>query len=167
MATTIHGWPVIEQRNDPRLKNFRVPGTSRSLLLREDLGPYLIAFVADYHKAIAPIDNGTYDDWAWCEYRKGRASSKVSDHCAGLAVDINATREGSQGGASLTWWKSPIRRAKLAALRKRYKLLEWGGDYSAANRDPMHWTIKYGVTPAQIKAEMKRLGISAGGVRKP
>lgn len=165
MGTTIHGWPVIEQGNDPRLELFRVPGTNRKLRLRKDLGPYLIAFAAEYHKVIAPIDNGTFDDWAWCPPRDGRASSGTSDHCGGVAIDINATKEGSQGGASLTWWSSPIRRAKLATLRKRYKLLEWGGDYKRF-RDPMHWTFKTGVKAPEIKAEMKRLGINGNGVRK-
>lgn len=165
MTTTIHGWPAIEQRNDDRLASFRIPGTSRKILLRDDLAPYLVAFAADYHRQISPIDVGTFDDWGWCEIRTGRASSRVSDHCAGLALDLNATAEGSQGPGSLKFWANPIKRTKLALLRKRYSLLEWGGDYSAANRDPMHWTFKHGVKPAEVKAEMKRLKINAAGWR--
>ena len=165
MTRTIHGWDVIPTRSDRKLKSFTVPGTKRSLLLRKDTGPYLIAFIAAYHARIARIDTGTYDDWAWCEPRAGRASSQVSDHCAGVAVDLNATKEGSQGSGSLKFWANPVKRMRLAALRKEFSLLEWGGDYSAKNRDPMHWTFKFGVDAAKVIAEAKRLDIDSSGLR--
>ena len=164
---TIHGWPVIFMQSDPKLKLFTIPGTKRKIRLHKQLGPYLVAFASEYHKQIAPIDTGTFDDWGWSPVRTGRASDKISDHCAGVAMDLNATKEGSQGSASLTWWKNPVRRAKLASLRKKYRLLEWGGDYSAKNRDPMHWTFKHGVGSAAVLAEIARLGIQPNGTTKP
>jgi len=167
MATTIHGWPIIASRADGRLRNFKIPGVpSRSLLLRSDVGPYLVAFAAEYDKKIASIDGGIFDDWSYTEPRLGRMSSKISDHSGGVAIDVNSAHEGSQSASTLTWWRNPIRRAKLAALRKRYPLLEWGGDYSPANRDPMHWTFKYGVTASQVVAASKAAGIDRNGVRK-
>lgn len=162
-SATIHGWPVITNANDARLALFPVPGVpSRKLRLRKDVGPYLVAFAAEYHKVIAPLDGGTFDDWSWSPLRPGRASSKPSDHCAGVAIDLNATREGSQGASSLTWWANPIRRAKLARLRKRFTLLEWGGDYKHF-RDPMHWTFAYGVSTADIERHMRRMKIRHDG----
>ena len=164
---TIHGWTVIESGANDALKLFTVPGTDRKMRLDRECGPYLVAFAAEYHKVIAPIDKGTFDDWAWSPPRTGRASSSMSDHCAGMAIDLNATKEGSQGSGSLKFWKQPITVARLKLLRRKFKLLEWGGDYSAKNRDPMHWTPKHGVTRRMILAEMKRLRIGPNGYVKP
>jgi hypothetical protein len=163
VTTTIHGWPAITSAGDPRLVLFPVPKCpGRQLRLRRDIGGYLVAFASDYHREIAPLNVGTFDDWSWSPMRKGRASSAISDHCAGVAIDLNATKEGSQGPASLVWWRNPIRRAKLAKLRKRYPLLEWGGDYQHF-RDPMHWTFRHGVTAMTVRKAMARMGIDDKG----
>lgn len=159
---TIHGWEIIEQGSDERLRNFKVPGTTRSLKLRKDLGPYLIAFASEYHKFIAPIDKGTYDDWAWCPPRDGRASDQTSDHCGGVAIDLNATKEGSQSKSNVFWVRNPRKMMVMRRLLRKYDLLEWGGDYKRFY-DPMHLTFKYGVKAADVKAGMKKLGIDANG----
>lgn len=163
MAKTIHGWDVIPDGNDKRLRLFTIPGApKRRMRLRKDVGPYLVSFVAQYHKKIRPIDTGVFDDWAWAPVRKGNASSKISDHSGGVAVDLNATAEGSQSKSN-TWWKrSPVKYWRMRRMLKRWKLLEWGGDYKTFY-DPMHITFKYGVTVDDVKAEMKRMGITALG----
>ena len=163
LAKTIHGWPVIEHADDVRLHLFTIPGCpKRKMRLREDVGPYLVAFASEYHRLIAPLDEGTFDDWAWSPLRLGRASSSVSDHCGGVAIDLNATREGAQSSSNLTWWNNPIRRVKLARLRKRFSLLEWGGDYKHF-RDPMHWTFMHGVDQTAVKRAIRRMGIQPDG----
>lgn len=161
MSSTIHGWPVIKTYSDPLLRNFKVPGTKRSLKLRKDVGGYLIAFASEYHKLIAPIDVGTYDDWAYHPPRKGNASSKISDHSGGVAIDLNATKEGSQSKSNVWWVKHPLKAARMKVLLRKYKLLEWGGNYKNFY-DPMHFTFRTYNIPA-IKAEMKRLGITPSG----
>jgi hypothetical protein len=166
MTTTIHGWPAIESSTDPRLVLLPIPGCpSRKMRLRSDVAGYLLAFASEYHQLIAPLDRGTFDDWSWAPMRKGRASSAISDHCAGVAMDLNATREGSQGASSLTWWRNPVKRARLAKLRRRYPLLEWGGDYKHF-RDPMHWTFLHGVSAMTVKQAMARSGITDRGRRR-
>ena len=130
--------------------------------LRKDVGPYLVAFVSEYHKLVSPIDKSTFDDWAWSPLRTGRASSRISDHCGGVAVDVNATGEGRQG-RGLAWFLAhPVRYRRLKGLLKKYRLLEWGGFYSAKNVDPMHFVIK---TPdvVAVRREMLRLGITPTG----
>lgn len=160
---TIHRWPVIEGYDSALLRHFTVPGTKRRMLLRSDVGPYLVAFASEYHRLIAPIDTGTFDDWAYHPPRKGRASSQISDHSGGVAIDLNATKEGAQNRSNVTWWRHPVRALRLRKLRKKYHLLEWGGDYRNFY-DPMHWTFNYGVDKAKVMAEIKRLGISKAGV---
>ena len=161
MAETIKGWEVIPTMNDSRLKLFTVPGTKRHMRLRKDVAGYLLAFIADYHRLIVPIDVGTFDDWAWTAPRKGRASNSVSDHCGGVAVDLNSTKEGSQSGSNVYWRKHPVKALHMRQLLKKYKLLEWGGDYKKFY-DPMHIVIK---TPnvTTVKSEMKRLCITSTG----
>ena len=163
MTKTIHGWDVLES-GSVMLKDFRIPDTKRSVKLRKDVGAYLVAFASEYHKQIAPIDEGTFDDWGWCPLRKGRASSKISDHCAGVALDLNATGEGSQSASNVFWKKHPVKALKMRALLRKYKLLEWGGDYRSF-WDPMHLVIE---TPnvKSVKSEMARLGITANGFIK-
>jgi hypothetical protein len=164
---TIHGWDVIPKGDDPRLKLFTIPGTDRKIRLRKDVGPYLVAFAAEYHQKIAPIDKGTFDDWGWCPLRDGRASSFPSDHCGGVALDLNATKEGAQNRSNVSWWKNPVRAAKFSALRKKFHLLEWGGSYTKAY-DPMHHTFNFGVGSASVLVEMKKLGIMPSGkIRQP
>lgn len=161
MTKTINGWEVIPTMSDKRLKLFTIPGTKRKMRLRKDVGGYLVSFVAEYDRIIRPIDKGTFDDWAWTAPRKGRASSSISDHCGGVAVDINATREGSQSRSNVWWRKHPIKALRMKRLLRQYKLLEWGGNYKNFY-DPMHVVIK---TPsvAKVKAQMKRLGITPMG----
>ena len=161
MAKTIKGWDVIPNMSDQRLKLFTVPGTTRKMRLRKDVGPYLIAFSAEYNRVIRRIDVGTFDDWAWTAPRKGNASSKISDHCGGVAIDLNATKEGSQSKSNVWWAKHPVKAARMRGLLRKYKLLEWGGNYKNFY-DPMHFVIK---TPnvALVKKEMKRLGITSTG----
>ena len=165
MAKTINGWDVIPSTNDARLKLFTVPGTKRKMRLRADVGPYLIAFASEYHKLIQPIDVGTFDDWAWTAPRKGNASTKMSDHCGGVAIDLNATKEGSQSKSNVWWARHPLKAAAMRKLLRKYKLLEWGGDYKRFY-DPMHLVI-FDPNVAAVKREMLRLGITpSGGLKK-
>jgi len=160
---SIHGWPVIANPNSTLLKLFPIPGADRKMRLRKDVGPYLVAFASEYNTKIARIDVGTYDDWAWAPVREGRASDLISDHCAGVAIDLNATKEGSQGSGSLKFWRNPVVVSKLRLLRRKYRLLEWGGDYKNF-RDPMHWVFKYGTSVDVIERAMVKLGINKNGV---
>jgi len=147
--------------SDKRLKLFPVPGAKRHLRLRRDVGGYLVAFATEYDRKIRPIDKGVWDDWAWTAPRKGRASSRISDHCGGVAIDLNATKEGSQSKSNVWWKKHPVKALRMKRLLRKYKLLEWGGNYKNFY-DPMHLVIK---TPniALVKREMKRLGITSTG----
>lgn len=161
---SINNWPVIESGSSPLLKEFTIPGTKRKVRLRRDVGPYLVAYAAEYHQKIAPIDVGTFDDWAWSPVRNGRASDDISDHCAGVALDLNATAEGSQSKSNVFWIRHPLKAAAQRSLLRKFRLLEWGGNYKRV-WDPMHVVIKDNDVKA-VKAEMKRLGITATGAIK-
>jgi len=161
MSKTIKGWDVIPAMSDKRLRLFQIPGADRKMRLRADVGGYLVAFASEYHKNIAPIDKGTFDDWAWTAPRKGNASSKISDHCGGVAIDLNATKEGSQSKSNTWWVRHPVKARRMRRMLKRFRLLEWGGDYKNFY-DPMHLVIKVPNIKA-VRGEMKRLGITPTG----
>ena len=143
------------------LRLFTIPGTKRKMRLRKDVGPYLVAFASEYHTKIAKIDRGTFDDWAWAPVRTGRASSRISDHCGGVAIDLNATKEGSQSKSNTWWVRHPVKARRMRRLLKKYRLLEWGGDYKRFY-DPMHLVIQK-PDVAAVRKEMKRLGITPAG----
>lgn len=155
---TINGWPIINSSSDRRLKLFTIKGTDRKMRLRSDVGAYLAAFAAEYDARVRPIDKGTFDDWAWCALRNGRASTRPSDHCAGVAIDLNAVGEGKQGQGLTYWLTHPKEYKALKALLAKYKYLEWGGSWKRFI-DPMHFTLRKGVTVAQVKAEIERMGL--------
>jgi glycine/D-amino acid oxidase-like deaminating enzyme len=157
---TIHDWPWIGHESDARLQRFAIPGVSdRELILRRDVGPYLVAFAAQYHRRIAPLDHGTMDVWSWVERRPGRASSRISDHCGGIAIDLNATKEGAQDRSNFeSFWRQPRTWERLQKLRAEFPLLEWGGDYESFY-DPMHWTFRHGVGREDVLADISRQGL--------
>jgi hypothetical protein len=171
MPTSINGWPVITSYGDRRLKTFTVPGTSRKLTVRADIGPLLIALAADYHREVAAIDVGKFDDWSY-ELRKARAANSYSDHSSGTAIDLNATTTGAQGphGGMSTMSSKQI--AACAALKKRYEVVIWGGDKARggdySNKylfDPMHFALKPGTSLKDVQRVCAKLGIDAHGVR--
>ena len=159
---TINGWDVIAKGSDPALKDFLIPGTKRKIKLRADVGGYLVAFASEYHVQIRPIDEGILDDWGWCPLRPGRASTSPSDHCAGVAMDLDASKEGAQGSSNRWWITNPVKYLALKKLLKKYRLLEAGITYSTKYWDPMHFVITH-PDPYQVKAEMKALGITPSG----
>ncbi len=161
MATSINGWPAPPAK----LKTFQVPGTKRRMTLDSDAGPVLVALAADYHKLIRPIDKGTVDDGGY-NYRPARnASSRLSNHASGTAVDLNWSQEGAQGsGWGRKFFATARARAGIAVLKRRYgAVLQWGGDWRA--KDYMHWEVKPGVTRARLEAFRKAAGIDRDGRR--
>lgn len=176
MPVSINGWEVLEP-GDPRLKTLPIPGVpGRSLTMRQEVLPLFLAFASDYHNKIAPLNEGQLDDWSY-SYRTARGSNSWSNHSSGTAVDLNATKEGALGTASSGWWKTAKRNVRAWRLRRKYKVLNWGGwveyaddpetaaveGWSASYSDPMHWEIKTGTTISDVQSVISRLKIQPDG----
>ena len=179
MAVSINGWPVIESWGDPRLDKKPVPGCpTRSLTMRREVLPLFLALAADYHRTIAPLDQGDWDEWSY-NYRPARTSTAWSNHASGTAVDLNAGAEGALGTRTAAWWKSARRNVKAWRIRRRYEIVNWGGwaeyaddprtaereGWEAAWSDPMHWELKRGTTLADVQRVIAKLGIQPDGTR--
>ena len=158
---SINGWPVL-RRGDARLGTKAIPGTGIRLTGRREVLPYLVALAADYHATIAPLKAGEVGAY---NYRPSRVSSAWSNHRSGTALDINYSSEGAQRLTNKKWWQR--RRTAVEALQRKYKLLNWGGNWSDRYYDPMHWELKRGTTVAQVERELKRLGLEKSGPKTP
>lgn len=175
--STICGLPVVPP-GSPLLATAPIPGCpTRRLTLHKDVLPLFLAIAADYHRTIAPLDQGTWDEWSY-DYRPARTSSSWSNHC-GYAIDLNASQEGQRGTSWAGWWRDKQRNVKAWRIRRRYKIVNWGGwaeyaddphtaqreGWEAAWSDPMHWELKAGTTLADVQAVIKKLGIQPDGTR--
>ena len=156
MATIIelispNGWPASEDRKTIGIQSFTIPGTSIKIACAKDVAPILIAFCAEFHKLVEPIDQGAIDDWGYA-FRMTRGSDKVlSNHSSGTAVDLNATKHSL--GKSNTFTKEQTNTIQLLIVKYG---LAWGGNYKK-RKDEMHFVIA--MTKTQVQDKLKQLGI--------
>ena len=131
MPTCQNGWPVIATSRTtgplPRLRKWVVPGTGRTLSIRDgSAGFVLIHLALWFHENIERLGDGIWDEWGWA-YRPVRGSSSgFSNHAGGVAVDLNATRHPLGQRGTFTKAQTTAIRAELG----RYDgAIRWGGDY--------------------------------------
>lgn len=143
MAISQNGYPVLPNSSDCARWSIPVKGDERHLFLRPGHAGFVLAcLVAWFHRAIAPINKGTWDEWGWA-YRAIRGQdSGFSNHASGTAVDINATEHPL--GRVDTYTDRQVRR-----IHRRLKLLRgiirWGGDY-CYRKDEMHFELVAPIT---------------------
>jgi hypothetical protein len=151
METSYNGYPASKDPEAIKIKSYLVKGTDRKLRCAESIGPLLAAFAAEFHELIEPIDEGTFDDWAYA-YRMVRGNpTKLSCHSSGTAIDLNATKHPLGKYDTFPAEKVPM----IRALAKKYGL-KWGGDFKS-RPDDMHFEVA--VTPAKAKELIKKLGL--------
>lgn len=151
METSYNGYPASKDPDAIKIKSYSVKGTNRKLRCAESVGPLLAAFAAEFHELIEPIDEGTFDDWAYA-YRMVRGNpTKLSCHSSGTAIDLNATKHPLGKVGTFPAEKVPM----IRALSKKYGL-KWGGDYKG-RADEMHWEVEVSVIKA--KALIESLGL--------
>ena len=151
METSYNGYPASKDPAEINIKSYPVKGTDRKLRCAESVGPLLAAFAAEFHELIEPIDEGTFDDWAYA-YRMVRGNpTKLSCHSSGTAIDLNATKHPLGKVGTFPAEKVPM----IRALSKKYGL-KWGGDYKG-RADEMHWEVE--VSPAKAKELITKLGL--------
>lgn len=158
---SINGWPVLP-RGDRRLATKQIPGTRIRITGRREVLPYLVGLAVDYADTIAPLIPGEVGAY---NYRPSRVSSAWSCHASGTALDVNWNHEGAQRLVNKKWWQR--RRTALQALKRKYRLLEWGGDWSNTYYDPMHWQLRRGTSVAQVEREIARLGLEKLAPKSP
>ena len=159
MAVTRLGWDVLTSSSSPRLTNFKwVTGKVRA----GDAEVILDYFCQRYNAEVEPIIKA--HSWGW-SYRPVRGASIISEHAAGVAIDLNAPAHplGTNPGKSFS-------SAQIAKIRQLVKDLRgsirWGGDY-AGRKDPMHFELQGGVKKLKEVADLIRAGKLAGAKPAP
>lgn len=163
VAVSINGWPVLRP-GDRRLKTGVIPGTRIRLTLRDVALPLFQALAADYNEMIEPLSLGKNDDGGYA-YRTSRESERWSNHASGTAVDLNWSGHGSRNLANRKWWDLRRNRTATDILKKRYAIVNWGGDWSDRYYDPMHWELKAGTNAASVRGILMKLHIDEHGIR--
>lgn len=149
--TSPNGWPASDDRKAIGIQSFVIPGTSLKIACAKDVAPILVAFCAEFHDLVEPIDQGQLDDWGYA-FRMTRGSDKVlSNHSSGTAVDLNALKHPL--GKSNTFTKEQVNTIQLLSVKYG---LAWGGNYKK-RKDEMHFEIAMTQTQAQNK--LKQLGL--------
>lgn len=164
MPTAINGWPVLTS-GSKLLRTAQVPGgIDRRLTGRREALPLFLAFCFDYDDWIAPVDKGITDEGIYA-YRESRVpGAGWSCHSAGVAIDINWSKEGAQGSANgKKFFAQPDIAKKVDWLKELYGL-EWGGDWDNY-LDFMHWQLPKGSNVLSVQRRIQRLGITPAGVR--
>ena len=149
-----NGWKASKDPAEINIKSYPVPGTTIKLRCAAACAPILVAFAAEFHELVEPIDEGTLDDWGYA-YRPVRGQTEgLSNHSSGTAIDLNA-KDHSLGKEN-TFNKA--QQAMIQSLIKKYSLV-WGGNYKR-RKDDMHFEIKD--TPEEVEALIKKLKLKKG-----
>jgi hypothetical protein len=167
-ARTGYGWPVLTSTTTgplPRLRKWWIPDTDRHIFLRDgSAGFVLVHLILWFHERIEDIDDGIWDEWGYA-YRMVRGStSSWSEHAAGTAADLNATRHPLGVPTTKTFSAWQILRIRWRLRRVYRGVIMWGGDYK--NRpDAMHFEIAPGKTLADCERLARRLMRTKRGQR--
>lgn len=145
MALSANGWPVLLDA-PPKV---RIPGTKIDLRVRPgDVATVLVEVARRFHEEIESLtlpvsEKPGYDDWSWAVRPVRGQTTGYSNHAAGCAIDLNATRHprGVKGTFS---------RAETARMRRILastfdaptggNVVRWGEDYRTTV-DGMHFEV--------------------------
>lgn len=110
-----------------------------TLTVHKKLAAEITAVFQDMQKAKFPVDPSCTAGYTWRMMASN--GNKVSYHSYGCVVDLNWTHN----GASYTGWPYKPGKDKLAVTKKIVDIWKkhgfyWGGDWSEAYFDPMHFT---------------------------
>ena len=136
---TPNGWPLIA--TPASTKKWVLPGTGRHLVLAPGAPGFVLAhFAVWFHEEIERLDiTGVWDEWGW-NYRPVRGFVNVwSEHAAGTAADLNATRHPMGVETSATFTTEQTARIRRRLNRAYRGAIEWGGEWSRP--DAMHFEL--------------------------
>lgn len=161
MPTSLNGWPVLKPGSS-LLTTGTVPGTKVRITTHKVVLPLALAMLYDYAAWIRPLRASCTGGYA---YRQARTGAGWSVHSAGAAWDINWSYEGAQKASSRVFWREVTNHRAQEQIMEVYDVLEWGGSWSPAFYDPMHWQISQHANAAVVAKKIAYLGIDAKGVR--
>lgn len=140
---TMDGWVALAYGDD-KLGHYKIEGApgietgGLYLLSEKGIGDYLASFATAWQANPALGGNGLdlNDGWSGGHALRMSSNGKVSNHSAGVAMDLRADAL-PVGTSSL----SSEQMKAIRALLGKYSKLEWGGDWSGGDTDEMHFEI--------------------------
>ena len=160
MTKSYNGWPADPNPSKINVERFAVPGMNRTIMVRKEIAPLMLALIMDYDRTVDRIEPGIFDDWSFT-YRpvrgyESKGDAYLSNHSSGTALDLNA--------AKYPMNMHNMNRKQRAACRqlvKKYQVIQWGGDFNRI--DEMHFEIKPGTTIADVKRVIAALRLGPDG----
>lgn len=160
MATptlTRNGWPLIHDTRTtgplPRLRKWNLPGTDRYFVVRDGAVGFLLVHAAlVFHRKVERLDlrSDVWDEWGYAP-RNVREGDVPSEHHAGAAIDVNATRHPMGVPVSQTFTAKQLRTIRFR-LRVYRGCVEWGGFWSRP--DGMHYQAARGLKACERVARL-------------
>ena len=158
-----NGW-AVGKRADLHVQNYLVDGANQHFALVPLAAQVLCAFLKEFNHLVQAINAaGTkFDDWAFNEMEiiPGSNPPVYSNHAAGCAVDVNATKHIWKAATS---GYTPMQEALIDGLCKKYAI-RWGWRFQHGFKDPMHFEIIE--TPAQVQARIVAMKLPVPAVMK-
>lgn len=145
---TLDGWTALNY-GDPALRKFSVAGAPNIqagglwLLERDGIGQYMADFAAAY-QAHPALGGGRLDlniGYSYGHALRDTASGKVSNHSAGVAMDLRHDEDGFPL-REYEYTASKEEKQAIESLLQRFSKIEWGGGWDPGSIDEMHFEIE-------------------------
>lgn len=139
VLTSQNGWPALAA-DHKALHTWIIPartGTIRLRLRNGSAGFILAHFALWFAETIEPLAGKVADDWGYASRPIRGQTSGLSNHAAGCAMDLNATKHvlGKRGTFGRT------KAARIVARLALYEgCIRWGGTYQR-RADEMHFEV--------------------------
>ena len=144
MTASVNGWRVIKRSEcvDVHVPGGIIPVHPEFAWLAQDCA-------IRWHDTVEPLV--WPGCWGWSEPRPIRGGTVMTNHASATAWDLSAPKHPRGVPIAKTFTRAQL--AAVSALESRYAgVLRWGGRWTGADVDGMHWEGIPGVTVEQVRA---------------
>lgn len=160
VPTSANGWPVL-QAGSPLLHTWVIPARTGEvhIRLRNGSAGFLLAhWLLWFAERVEPLHGGITDDWGWALRPVRGQSTGFSNHAAGCAADMNATKHPLGKAGTFT----PAQVKRMQRRLRFLRVLVWGGNYTY-RKDEMHVEVVQPLAVCERRA--RRLSKTPRGIR--
>ena len=151
MLRSQNGWPASSDPDDLDLVWITV--ATRRFRVKRVAAPLFRYAIRRWHREVSPLPGGVLDEWSYAFRLIRGATSTISNHGSGTAVDLDSS-EFPMGTRRMT-------RRQRGAVRRIMRacggVLRWGGEWSYP--DEMHIEVAPGVTPDAIRRQIGHMDL--------
>ena len=151
MLRSQNGWPASSDPDDLDLVWITV--ATRRFRVKRVAAPLFRYAIRRWHREVSPLPGGVLDEWSYAFRLIRGATSTVSNHGSGTAVDLDATEfpMGTRRMSRRQRWR--VRRIMRACGGQ----LRWGGEWSYP--DEMHIELAPGTNPDTVRRQIGQMDL--------